>query len=703
MAVKPSAQLFQLARLYGVQTAYYDTANKRRNASVESVLAVLAALGAPIQRLSDVANATRHRRQELWRRYIEPVIVAWDGRQTDVIVRTLARQTSTPVDCELLLEDGQARRWKVDLAPLPAQETADVEGSRYTVCRLRLPASPPGYHRLRLTSPSGTYEALVISAPRRAFSKRPDSAREWGVFAPLYSLHSKDSWGAGSFTDMKAVIEWSGSLGGSVVGTLPLLASFLAEPFEPSPYAPASRLFWNELYIDVTKVPELERSAEARALLASPETQSLLRELRSAPLVDYRRQAMLQRSVLEKLAHTFFSQPSPRHDAHRQFLTTHTRAEDYARFRAAHEKQARPWSEWPAAMRDGTIPKDAYDDEAMQYHLYAQWIADDQISELAGVNGNDNKPLYLDLPLGAHPDSYDVWRKRERFAFGVSIGAPPDSLFLNGQNWGFPPLKPEASRIQGHRYFIDCLRHHLRYAGMLRLDHIMGLHRLFWVPSGLEAKEGVYVSYAAEEMYAILSLESHRHQAAIVGEDLGTVPNYVQQAMSRHNIQRMYVVQYEVSPEKEPVLPAPPANSMASVNTHDMPTFSAFYGGLDIDTFREFGFFDEEEAGDADESRNKLMELLIKFLGEEALLDASQPTEEAILKAALSFLASSRAKSLLVNLEDLWQETEPQNIPGTTSEYPNWRRKFSRDLESFTKDDGVLGVLRLVDRLRKQP
>jgi 4-alpha-glucanotransferase len=231
----------------------------------------------------------------------------------------------------------------------------------------------------------------------------------------------------------------------------------------------------------------------------------------------------------------------------------------------------------------------------------------------------------------------------------------------------------------------------------------MGLHRLFCVPNGLEAKEGVYISYPAEEMYAILSLESHRHRAAIVGEDLGTVPGYVRRAMSRHNIQRMYVLQYEASPDKEPVLAAPPANSMASVNTHDMPTFSAFCQGLDIDMFRKFGFFDEEEAGDADESRNKLMEVLIKFLGEEALLDASQPTEEAILKATLSFLASSRAKSLLVNLEDLWQEVEPQNIPGTTSEYTNWQRKFSRDLESFTKDDGVLGVLKLVDRLRKQP
>lgn len=702
MAVEPIGQLIQLASLYGVQNAYYDASKSRRRASEESLLAVLKALGVPIQRLSDVSGALRYRREELWQRYVDPVIVAWDGLETSIDVRTPADRVAMPVDCELTLEDGDVRRWRSDLALVTPPKLTDVGGSRYVFCKLRLPTLPLGYHRLSLISPSGTYQTLVISAPRRAFTKSPDHGKKWGLFAPLYALRSQNSWGAGNFSDMKTLIEWSGSLGGSVVGTLPLLASFLDEPFEPSPYTPASRLFWNELYIDVTQVPEIARNAEAQALLGSQETRALLQELRSARLVDYQRQAALQRRVMEKLARTFFEEPGPRRDAFQQFLTTHKQVQDYARFRAAHEKQGRPWPEWSASMRDGTLDEGDYDEDAMQYHLYAQWLTDGQLSELAEVNGPNGKPLYLDLPLGAHPYSYDVWRERDAFASDVTVGAPPDTLFMHGQNWGFPPLNPEASRNQGHRYFIDCLRHHLRYAGMLRIDHIMGLHRLFWIPKGLEPKNGVYIRYPADEMYAILSLESHRHQATIIGEDLGTVPCYVQSAMSRHNIQRMYVTQYEASPQKETIFPAPPANSMASTNTHDMPTFSAFHRGLDIDTFRDLGLFGEEEARDAEESRDKLKEGLIAFLWNEGWLDEPQPNEKAIFRAMLSFSASSQARSLLVNLEDLWQEVEPQNIPGTTTEYPNWQHKFRHDLESFTKDQEVLALLRLVDRLRKK-
>jgi 4-alpha-glucanotransferase len=272
---------------------------------------------------------------------------------------------------------------------------------------------------------------------------------------------------------------------------------------------------------------------------------------------------------------------------------------------------------------------------------------------------------------------------------------------LKGQNWGFPPLIPETLRRHGYSYFIESLRHHLQYASLLRIDHAMGLHRLFWIPEGLEAKDGIYVRYPAEELYAILSLESHRYSTTIVGEDLGTVPRCVRAAMSQHNLQRMYVVQYEVSAERPTALATPPANSLASVNTHDMPTFASFWEGQDIDLLRELGFFNQSEAENNRESRTALKKVLIEFLRQEGWLKEPNAKYPDIFKAALSFLAAGPAAYVLVNLEDLWQGMEPQNVPGTSNEHPNWRRKMRHSLEEFTGMPGVIALLQQIDHLRK--
>src|SRR3990172_6909058 len=226
----------------------------------------------------------------------------------------------------------------------------------------------------------------------------------------------------------------------------------------------------------------------------------------------------------------------------------HPEVEDYARFRATGERQRAPWPSWSRPLCDGVLTEGDYDERARRYHLYVQWVAREQIRVLSEHSRRAGVNLYLDLPLGVHPHSYDVWREREAFVLGVSGGAPPDVVFTQGQDWGFPPLHPEAIREQGYRYVIAYLRHQLQHTTLLRIDHVMGLHRLFWIPKGLEARDGVCVRYPAEELYAIFCLESHRHRASIVGENLGTVPAYVNSAMARHNLHRMYVLQYELDP-----------------------------------------------------------------------------------------------------------------------------------------------------------
>jgi 4-alpha-glucanotransferase len=319
------------------------------------------------------------------------------------------------------------------------------------------------------------------------------------------------------------------------------------------------------------------------------------------------------------------------------------------------------------------------------------------LAELSQNFRRREQSLYLDLPLGVNGGGYEVWRERDIFAPGLAVGAPPDTVFLGGQNWGFPPLNPAAQRQQGYRYFIESIRHNMRHAGLLRLDHVMGLHRLFLIPDGMQPADGVYVRYPADELYAILCLESHRNVVAVIGEDLGTVPSYVQTSLARHGINRMFVIEYEASAERKPPLPRPPKNAIASSNTHDIPTFAAFYRGLDIDTLQGLGVFSDDDAERNRQKRQALKEALIGFLDVGTSADESE-----IYDALMAFLAASPARYVLLNLEDLWQETGPQNIPGTTSEHENWRRKLRYSLEALAEDENVTSRLQALDILRKQ-
>jgi 4-alpha-glucanotransferase len=339
----------------------------------------------------------------------------------------------------------------------------------------------------------------------------------------------------------------------------------------------------------------------------------------------------------------------------------------------------------------------------VRYHQYVQLVAEDQLGEISGARGSvpavrrPGTGLYLDFPLGVSPGGYDTWRYRDAFAHDASVGAPPDVFFSRGQDWGFPPTHPERQREDGYTYLRAALRNLLRHAGSLRIDHVMGLHRLYWVPPGSDARDGVYVQYRAAELYAILALESHRAGAAVVGEDLGTVPRYVQQAMARHGILRSYVLQ--LAPLAGSV-GRPPPLSVASLNTHDLPTFAGFWQGLDIEDRLAKGLLDPKDVRKERSERARQRKLLRGALREAGAARDAHPGEA--IAAALRYLAASPSRMVVVNLEDLWGEAEPQNRPGTGLDQPNWRRKASRPLESFRSDEAVLGTLKEIDRLRRR-
>ncbi len=680
--------LRELARLYGVETEYQDVNGAPRRASEEALAGTLAALDALVD--GDAAESLAARRQELAEQLVEPVVVAWNGAGSAPL-RLLGGEAVVHVR----FEEGGEKEWRVAARDLSAAAPGP-EGTP----RLALPLAglPPGHHRLTVSAGGRTAEASVLAAPERAWEG--DGGRLWGVFLPLYALHTRASWGAGDLSDLRALADWTAGLGGGVVATLPLLAAFLDQPFEPSPYGPASRLFWNELYLDPRALPEVEHAPGVRRLLESVELESQVEAARASALVDYERVITLKRRVLEELAESFFARPSDRRDAFERFLAARPEVERWAAFRAVGDRRGEPWQCWPQRLRAGSLAPADYDAEDFRYHLWAQWAADAQMRELADQARRRGPGLYLDLPVGVHGAAYDVWRERALFAEGASAGAPPDTFFTKGQDWGFPPLKPEALREQGYAYLVACLRHHLEHAGVLRLDHVMQLYRLFWIPQGLEAKDGVYVRYPAEELLAVLALESHRYQALLVGENLGTVPPEVNAALERRGVLGMYVMQYELAPGAPGLERTPPAATVASLNTHDMPPFKAFWEGLDIADRQELGLLDEEQARVERERREATRRELEALVRPRDLQD-EPPDVQEVLRRLLERLAASPARLMLVNLEDLWGETEPQNVPGTTDERPNWRRKARLGFEELSTDPEVLATLRRVDELRR--
>jgi 4-alpha-glucanotransferase len=675
--------LLALAGLYGVQTSYHDAFGRFVQPGPESLLGVLRALEA-IEEPGDVSEALQARREELAERAVEPVVVAWDGHAPAI---TLRFGSSGSLACHLDLEGGERRGWVLDLGSLPASRPDALGPGRV----LTLPEPlPPGYHRLTLESGGRSAETLVISAPTRAYTG--DGKPLWGVFLPLYALRTARSWGAGDLSDLETLADWTANLGGGVVGTLPLLAAFLDEPFEPSPYAPASRLFWNEVYLDPRRLPEFDETPSARRLVEAADFKREVEGLRAAPRVDYARLATLKRRVLEEMAQRFFARGQV--EELERFVVERPDLEVYAAFRAVGDRRGESWQCWPERLREGTLAPADYDEEDRRYYLWTQWAADRQIRDMAQSARQRGPGLYLDLPLGVHGSSFDVWRERELFGEGASAGAPPDAFFTKGQNWGFPPLRPDRLRERGYDHLIDCLRHHLEHAGLLRIDHVMQFQRLFWVPEGMEASQGTYVSYPMEELFAILSLESHRYRSMIVGENLGTVAPEIQEAMDRHEVMGMYVVQYELQPGNQG-LREPPARSAASLNTHDMPPFQAFWQGRDVDDLEALGFFNAGQAGAERERRGALRGQL------EQELPPGERNPDGVLRRRLEHLAASPARMTLVNLEDLWHETEPQNVPGTHDERPNWRRKARLSFEEFSTRPAVVEALRRVDELRR--
>jgi 4-alpha-glucanotransferase len=690
------AALRTLAKASGIHTQFQDGLGRRRTPPPETLMAFLLALGTPVRSPKDAQRAL-DRREAAKPEMLPPVIVAWDGDAEPVRIHLPAR--AAHLEWTLELEDGGGEY---------RSEQPVRRGT--SALSLRLPrAIPMGRHRLIVEAGAARAVATVLSAPARCFEGEigEDGGliaehRELGIFIPLYAVRSRRDWGIGDLRDLETLTEWAGSLGCNLVGTLPLLASFLDEPFEPSPYAPVSRLHFSELFADISASPDLAAAPAARRLLASASFKRKLDAMRAGDMVDYRAAFALKRQALALLAAAAF-RDSRRRAAIDTLLHEEPTLDEYARFRAAADRTGTTWQHWNPRAREGQLTARDFDNADYQRHLYSQLLIREQLAEQSRLARERGGRLYLDLPLGAHGGGFDLWRFREHFAQDLSTGAPPDVMFTHGQNWGFPPLHPQQSRLLGHAYFAAAIRNHLRFAGALRIDHIAGLHRLFCIPRGMDGEHGAYITYPHDEFYAILSMESHRARARIIGENLGTVPREVTTTMARRGVLGMWVGQFGISAHAGRAIPPIPPTDLACLNTHDIPPFAAHWKGQDIDLRRRFGWIGEEDAADERRGREHWRTAIIKHLRSRGLLKqtARPPTAEQIVRALLLALARSDAAILLVNLEDLWGETRSQNVPGTTEEHDNWMRKASRTLEDITSDQDLARFLRSLVRARR--
>ena len=728
-----------LGCMCGITAQYWDNFGRRHRTSQATYRDLLTAMGVPWEDPESLDREIARRRLGSWGSLLGPVqLIAPAPTVARVTVRvwsaTLEPPAAVDVSGELVSENGECYHWEGRLNPAGRLKSHAVPDGFRVALPLPLPGGlEMGYYDLTLRVRSGgreeTGRTRLIAAPPEVYAPSwlTPGRRAWGFNLPLYALRSRANWGLGDFADLMAVMRWAGPLGAAFVGVNPLHALGERPSADPSPYSPSSRLFLNGLYLNPDLVPEMADCREARDLLASPEFQAGRARLADAGLVSYGEVQRVKRRVLELLYRTFcelHSAPEhPRTTRGREFAEfVAAKGESlarFARFGALAEHLAESdWRCWPEAYQHPENPAVA---DFARKHLqevgffqYEQWLATSQLAEVCREARNQGLPftLYEDLALGASPGGFDIWAHQDLFAQGPAIGAPPDAFNPKGQNWGLPPLIPERLRNSGYQLFIDTLRANLPPGGMLRLDHVMGLFRLLWIPPGVEAARGAYVIYPARELLAILALESVRRRTLIIGEDLGTVPPRIRRDLGKAGVFSYRVFYFERDGDRHFQPPeAYPSRAMATVTTHDLPTLTGFWQGHDLELKRTLHLYPgphlaQTDVADREQDRRLLLEAL---RGRGLLHDAADPGSAAgqacpleLREAVLTYLARSEAALLEVRLEEIFGVAEQQNLPGTKTEHPNWRRKLPLTLEQMEQSPEPARLAARLNEVRKR-
>lgn len=715
--------LDRLAAACDIEPGYTDIWQREHVIGDDSKRALLAAMGVAAGDDAEVLESLATLEAEARGRLAPEVLVIRQNEPAMLPIETDAADGA--VLCwTLVSEEGERFSGEAaitDLAEIDRAVQSDPSG-KTPERALPLPADLPlGYHRCTLTlSDAVSGETDLIITPKRAYwpscLDRPGGLT--GVTAPLYGLRSGRNAGLGDFADLVSLTEAIAPFGADFVGINPVHALFPAQPDRISPYAPSSRTALNVLLIAIDELPEFSRSDKAQAILARPESKTSLQALRSSDLVDYPKVAALKLDLLEALFESFLTLPATskrRADFQRFVDGEGERLQRHARFEALSEHlltqdaTLTDWHDWPTAYQDPASEKvqtfaEVHEDR-VTFYAYLQWLARDQLGQAQASTKKTRMALglYLDLAVGVAPDGAEAWSDRELLIDDVRIGAPPDDFNPDGQNWGLLPLSPRALRARGYRPFAEMLRSTMRMAGAVRIDHVLGLARSFWLPTAAGIP-GSYIRYPMRDLLGVVALESHRERCVVIGEDLGTVPSNLRAALDDHALLGCRLLYFEREEEGD----FKPASayakaSIASTGTHDLPTLRGFWQGRDIDWRERLGLFADPDQPERDRlERRDTMKRLLHLLATEGLLpddiDPNRPPSampQSLVDACHRFLSRTPAALKAVQLEDALGAAEQANLPGTTHEHPNWRRKLDVAVEDLATERRLANALRL--------
>lgn len=662
-----------------------------------------------------------------WRETVPPALaVEAERSEWQLLVRVPANQAEAA--WTLYEENGTPHHGKLSLHAVPELARVDIDGIAW--CERRVTITQPlpvGYHRLSLDEVAGkpSGDTFIISAPAQCYKPLAlrGEGRVWGPAVQLYALRSRRNWGIGDFTDLAMLAQQAAQRGAGIVGLNPLHALFPHNPAHTSPYSPSSRLHLDVLYIDVEAIDEYRECEAAQRLVTSREFQTRLAALRETPLVDYPGVAAAKFEVLELLYAAFRRKPAAAFDIFRTergaSLRSHALFEALQEHFFAEDTAVWGWPVWPEAYRDPSSQEVAEFCEAhvdrVEYYEYLQWQASRQLGRAAAQCEALGMAvgLYLDLAVSVDRAGSDTWGEQTTFVHGASVGAPPDEFNPNGQGWGLPPLRPDKLRSTGYRFFRETLRANMRSAGAVRIDHVMGLMRLFWIPPHKSPQDGAYVHYAIDEMLGIVAIESQRQRCMVIGEDLGTTLDEMRQAMTRSDLLSYKLLYFERTPQNDFIAPADyPRNALVAISTHDLATLAGWWTGHDLRLRLSLGLFPdqaifEKQLFDRAQERVRLLLAVQRagFLSPDAVAGATgaQTLSSEVVAAIHAYVASTPSQVMMVQLEDAIGMTEQANMPGTTSEHPNWMRKLSLDLQQLAADERTLELCRTLAAIRPHP
>ena len=682
--------LGELADRFGISTQFYDWKGRHTQVGEQTVIAILAEFGVDASTPERARAAAQRVRDDHWRRIVQPCVVLRAGQEGRVDVHVPA---GAPVSLRIVGEDGNDHLpWQVD----NWNPDRPIDGRMIGEATFGIPGNLPlGYHELIVTI--GTHDAdgsaadggihttatstIIVTPNRVGLPRRMGASRVWGYAAQLYSVRSHHSWGLGDLTDLADLCTWSASQGAGYLLTNPLHAAEVAGRMEPSPYLPSSRLFVNPIFIRPELIAEYHDLDQYDA--------SLIESLRTTTLDDDP-QALLDRdrtwqakSQALELIHRVDMSASRRMAFTAFRVARGRRLEDFATWCLLSELHGSDWHDWPAELHDshGAAVARVRREHAdrIDFHMWLQWIADQQLStaQSSGTDAGMPVGLICDLAVGVNGSGADAWMLNGLFAREMNVGAPPDPFNQAGQDWGQPPMRPDVLEQMAYAPLREMVSNALRHAGGVRIDHIMGLFRLWWVPRGLGPRHGAYVRYNHEAMVGVVALEAYRAGALVIGEDLGTVEPWVRDHLASRGILGTSIMWFETGPDGRPKQPQQwREHAMSSVTSHDLPPTSSYLRGDHVELRDRLGLLTESVDEERENARRE-RETWLASLRQQGVLEADEDDPEQVTLAMHTLLTRTPSKVINATLTDAVGDPRTQNLPGTEDEYPNWRVPLS--------------------------